>query len=72
MTGRPRYKKGFLRHLESQDEAVAALATMSAISNCALLCFEADYNFCHRSMVADAVQRLNGMPIVHIQRTPRA
>jgi uncharacterized protein (DUF488 family) len=63
-----RYKEGFLKHLDSQTEAVSALATMTAISNCALLCFEADYNFCHRSMVADAVQRLNGFPVDHIQR----
>jgi len=62
------YKAGFLKHLGSQTEAIAALATMAAISNCALLCFEADYNYCHRSMVADAVQRLNGMPVTHIQR----
>lgn len=63
------YKTGFLKHLGSQTEAIAALATMAAISNCALLCFEADYNYCHRSMVADAVQRLNGMPVTHIQRS---
>ncbi len=61
-----RYQESFLKYLEMQDEAIADLASMAAISNCALLCFEADYNYCHRSMVADAVSRLSGMPICHI------
>lgn len=64
-----RYREGFKRHLDSQDGALADLASMAAISSCALLCFEADYNYCHRSMVADAVKRLSGIPVVHIQRT---
>ena len=40
---------------------------MASISVCALLCFEADYNYCHRSMVADSVKRLSGMRVCHIQ-----
>lgn len=62
-----RYQEGYLRYLETQDEAIADLASMTTISNCALLCFEADYNHCHRSMVADAVGQLSGMPVCHIQ-----
>lgn len=62
-----RYKEGFLKHLNTQDKALAELATMAAMSSCALLCFEADYNYCHRSMVADAVKRLSGMGVSHIQ-----
>lgn len=63
-----RYKESFLKHLDSQGEALADLAAAAAISNCALVCFEADYNLCHRSMVADAVKQLSGVRIVHIQR----
>jgi uncharacterized protein (DUF488 family) len=64
-----RYQEGFLNYLETQGEAIADLAAMATISNCALLCFEADYNHCHRSMVADAVRQLSGMHVCHIQAT---
>ena len=61
-----RYKEAFITHLDSQDEALADLASIAAISSCALLCFESDYNFCHRSMVANAVSQLSGVRVVHI------
>jgi uncharacterized protein (DUF488 family) len=64
-----RYQEDFLKYLETQGETIADLASMAAISNCALLCFEADYNYCHRSMVADAVRQLSGMRVCHIQAT---
>ena len=60
------YKDGFLKYLAAQEAAVAGLASMAADSNCALLCFEADYKYCHRTTVADAVNRLNGMRVSHI------
>jgi hypothetical protein len=30
---------------------------------CCLLCFEEDYNFCHRSFVAERVAPLAGAPV---------
>ncbi|MFZ5533423.1 MAG: hypothetical protein ACOY5H_07850 [Pseudomonadota bacterium] len=39
---------------------------MAASSNCALLCYEADFNFCHRSMVANAVRDACGADVEHI------
>lgn len=62
-----RYREGFMKYLNRQEEALADLASMAAISTCALLCFEADYNYCHRSMVADAVNQISGMRVSHIQ-----
>lgn len=62
-----RYTQGFLQHLSSQEGAVAQLAGLVASSNCALLCFEADPNFCHRSMVADAVQAQCGAEVRHLR-----
>ena len=62
-----RYTEGFLKYLNTQHEALADLASMAGNSNCALLCFEADYNYCHRSMVADAVNQISGMRVSHIQ-----
>ena len=62
-----RYQRDFLKYLATQDEAITGLAAMAGKSCCALLCFEADHNLCHRTMVADAVQQLSGTSINHIQ-----
>ena len=61
-----RYKNGFSKYLETQHAAIAKLASQAASSNCALLCFEANFRRCHRSMVADAVTRVTGMSVSHI------
>lgn len=61
-----RYQQGFLRYLEQQDEIIAEMAGLVSTTTCALLCFEADYNYCHRSMVADAVHRMSGLPVLHL------
>jgi uncharacterized protein (DUF488 family) len=61
-----RYTAGFLKYLKTQRNAVAALAELAETSTCALLCYEADFKFCHRSMVADAVNKLSGADIEHI------
>jgi uncharacterized protein (DUF488 family) len=62
-----RYTDGFLNHLKTQGAAIVELSMLVRSSNCALLCFEADYNFCHRSMVANAVRDYCGAKIMHIQ-----
>jgi uncharacterized protein (DUF488 family) len=61
------YKKGFLKYLKTQKNAIEQLAELASSSNCALLCFEADYSHCHRSMVADAVKQRSGMGVSHIR-----
>lgn len=60
------YKAAFSKFLQTQGNAIADLSTMAAITNCALLCFEADFNYCHRSIVADAVNKLSGTLVHHI------
>lgn len=60
------YTNGFLKHLKTQKAAIAELSNLVNSSNCALLCYEADFNFCHRSMVANAVQKHCGADIEHI------
>lgn len=62
-----RYTEGFLKHLKTQEAAIVELSKLANSSNCALLCYEADFNFCHRSMVADAVSKQCGAVIEHIQ-----
>lgn len=62
-----RYTDGFLKHLKTQKAAISELSELAQSSNCALLCFEADFNFCHRSMVANAVKDYCGADVSHIQ-----
>ena len=61
-----RYTVGFMEHLATQNDAVEELSALAATSNCALLCYEADSNFCHRSMVADAVKAKTRARIRHL------
>lgn len=61
-----RYTDGFLKHLGTQKAAIAELADLVRSSTCALLCYEADFNTCHRSIVADAVRKHCGADVAHI------
>ena len=62
-----RYTESFLKYLQTQTAAIVALSERTQSSRCALLCFEADHNFCHRSMVADAVHTYCGAHVRHIE-----
>lgn len=61
------YTEGFLEHLKTQEVAIAELSDLVSSSNCALLCYEADFNLCHRSMVANAVRDYCGAGVEHIK-----
>ncbi len=61
-----RYTTGFLKYLKTQKDAIGELADLVQSSTCALLCYEADFNFCHRTMVADAISKQYGAEIEHI------
>lgn len=61
-----RYTHGFVSHLKTQQDAIVELAQLATSTQCALLCYEADHNFCHRSMVATAVQEHSGAKVHHI------
>ncbi|MDR1275579.1 MAG: DUF488 domain-containing protein [Candidatus Accumulibacter sp.] len=62
-----RYTEGFVEHLKSQEIALNEVADLASVSNCALLCYEADFNFCHRSIVANALRARHGADIRHIR-----
>lgn len=66
-----RYTEGFMKHLKTQDNAIADLSALAASANCALLCYEADSNFCHRSMVANAVKEYCGARVTHIKASAK-
>jgi lysozyme len=53
--------------VKTQEAAIAELSDLASSSNCALLCYEADFNFCHRSMVAEAVRDYCGADVEHIK-----
>ena len=61
-----RYTRAFLEHLERQQGALEELGSLARNHVTALLCYEADYNRCHRTYVADAVAGRSGMNVVHI------
>ena len=53
-----RYTKRFKAYLNTQDEVLERLAGWMRDERCCLLCFEKDFNFCHRSFVAEKVAGL--------------
>jgi uncharacterized protein (DUF488 family) len=53
-----RYEQAFLEHLDMQQDPLARLADIISASKSALLCFEANPEFCHRRIVAAAVARV--------------
>lgn len=62
------YTVAFMRHLRSQSGAVCELARLCESRAVALLCFEANAAFCHRTYVARAVAAMTGGNILHIGR----
>lgn len=63
------YAKAFSSYLRQQTEAVAALAKSAWKTKECLVCFEADYAVCHRSIVARAVVACGGPAVVHLTAT---
>ena len=62
-----RYTDAYLKQLKTQADTIAELSVLALSSNCALLCYEADANFCHRSMVATAVGNFCDVRVAHIR-----
>lgn len=48
-----RYSRCFKSYLQTQGGAIEQLIEWVGVERCCLLCFEEDYNFCHRSYVAE-------------------
>lgn len=53
------YTTRFLRYLPSQDDLLRSLMGSVLASPSCLVCFEADYRYCHRSFVANRLQQLS-------------
>lgn len=61
-----RYTRDFLAHLHQQQPALAALAASAAARPTALLCYEADFDRCHRTYVARAMAASHRTSVLHI------
>jgi uncharacterized protein (DUF488 family) len=48
-----RYTKRFCAYLATCDDTLHAVAYLATTERCCLLCFEEDFNFCHRTFVAE-------------------
>jgi uncharacterized protein (DUF488 family) len=61
------YVRDFSQHLAQQAESLIELIELAQHNEICLLCFEADYQRCHRSLVAKAAQqRCHSLDISHI------
>ncbi len=62
-----RYTKRFCCYLATQSEALAALSQLVRSDRCCLLCFEEDFNFCHRNFVArELFDRMDDLKVSHL------
>ena len=60
------YTVAFMNHLREQTAAVGELAAVCEARAAALLCYEADAGFCHRTYVARAAAAISGGSVLHI------
>lgn len=61
-----RYTAGFMKHLGQRQAAVAELAKLAKSTSACLVCFEADFNFCHRTYVARAAHAAGAPSVMHL------
>lgn len=57
------YTVRFNAYLQTQDEAIGQVYALAREERCALLCFEKDFNFCHRTFVAERLADLVDQPV---------
>jgi uncharacterized protein (DUF488 family) len=60
------YTRGFLAHLKLQQDALTELVQAATVSPSCLVCFEADFNACHRTFVARAAAPLGVFQVMHL------
>jgi len=61
------YAAGFRAHLATRRDAVRDLAREATERKICLVCYEADADLCHRSMVAEAARKVVPLDIVHLR-----
>lgn len=58
-----RYSIKFKAYIKTRHEELILLGEKAAQVKCALLCLEEDYNFCHRTYVAEELAEATGTPV---------
>jgi uncharacterized protein (DUF488 family) len=66
-----KYSEAFKKYLSTQRQVIRELAEIAQNQKSCLVCFEADFNFCHRSMIAEAVHKIGGPAPEHLIATAR-
>lgn len=61
-----KYTTEFMAYLRTQDASIRELAKISRATDACLVCFEADFNYCHRTFVARAAQKRGAPAVGHI------
>lgn len=64
-----RYVKDFSVYLEKQKAEISELARAARKSAICLVCFEANFSECHRSIVAKAAADRGAPPVMHLTAT---
>lgn len=62
-----RYEQRFNAYLTRQDAALSELAALAKRSRACLVCFEADYRSCHRSLVTAVLGAVHKTPVKHLR-----
>lgn len=60
------YTRGFLAYLASQKGEIANLTKTTQVQTACLVCFEADFGFCHRTYVARAAHQVGAPAVQHL------
>lgn len=60
------YTVGFKKYLKGRVGDVVEIAGIAKRGSTCLVCFEADFERCHRKFVADAVAAIGGFDVVHL------
>lgn len=58
-----RYTRKYKAYLETQEATMGQLWKLMQEERCCLMCFEADYNFCHRAFIAERMVTRAEAPI---------
>ncbi|MCH2241712.1 MAG: DUF488 domain-containing protein [Aquabacterium sp.] len=60
------YTRGFLAYMRTQTDEIAGLARTALAQTACLVCFEADFGFCHRTYVARAAHQAGAPAVQHL------
>ena len=63
----PEYRRRYIREILDRADLDALVAELPADAASALLCVERDPEACHRSLVAERLAAVHGLPVAHIR-----